>query len=109
MIDPRQWKNVKKKVVKGRLNKKGTRKDSAIAKKTRGHLVFLQTTDLIPNRLKLTKNSRLEFASLIYFNNYKKKYFPVFIPLLKIILSKKLILYIVKMVNLLSKVKQLLY
>jgi len=76
VIDPRQWKNVKKKVVKGRLNKKGTRKDSAIAKKTRGHLVFLQTTDLIPNRLKLTKNSRLEFASLIYFNNYKKKIFP---------------------------------
>ena len=75
-VDPRLWNKVKKRVVKSRLNKKGTRKDPSIAKKTRGHLVFLQTTDLIPNRLKLTKNSRLEFASLVYFNNYKKKIFP---------------------------------
>lgn len=40
------------------------------------HLIFCQNTNLITNQLKLTYNSRLEFASLVYFNKYKKRIFP---------------------------------
>lgn len=39
-------------------------------------LIFCQSTNLIPNQMKLTFDSRLEFASLRYFEDYKKSIFP---------------------------------
>lgn len=39
-------------------------------------LIFCQSTNLVPNHMKLAFDSRLEFASLKYFENYRKSIFP---------------------------------
>lgn len=63
MVPPQRWKRI--------VPKFSIKKDYCDS-----HLIFCQSTNLITNQLKLTYNSRLEFASLVYFNKYKKRIFP---------------------------------
>ena len=61
VVSPQQWKKLKKRAPRKNLE---------------GPLMFCQNTNLIPNQMKLTFDSRLEFASLRYFDKYKKRISP---------------------------------